>query len=596
MSFIAIFDLISIIATIISIFILMIKWKRTHYPDIRYLLLGLLILSFFYYLFLFIEWSGITNYFEKTEDLLGAMIPMFWAFIFYTFLQLLARKDLQNSEEKYRKLIQNSGDIVFLLYENHFEVINKKFDEIFKLTIKEVNQPDFKLNKLFASKSHFTLNRLISQIKKKEKLDPSYNFTVINSKHEEIEVEASFNYIKYRDGIAIQGIMRDITERKRLEEQLRQSQKMEAIGQLAGGIAHDFNNMLTVINGYSEILLKKEFPAEVLNYIQEIRKASIRATRLTSQLLAFSRKQIIQPKIINLNQIITDQIQMLRRLLGEDVEISTYLDPQLYSVKADIGQIEQIIMNIVINARDAMPLGGKLTIETGNVQLNNEYKRLQTESKSGDYAMLSISDTGIGMDEVTRSRIFEPFYTTKGRDKGTGLGLATVYGIIKQNNGFIDVYSEIQNGSTFKIYLPVDQEKDKTKTRDSIDEIKLHGKETILLVEDDDGVRAVTESTLKKYGYNVISASNGEDAIRIFEEHNGKFDLLLTDVIMPSMGGRELAEKLLNEHNNLKVLYFSGYTDDSAVQNRIISESMEFIQKPYTQLELAKKIRSVIER
>jgi PAS domain S-box-containing protein len=596
MSFIAIFDLISIIATIISIFILMIKWKRTHYPDIRYLLLGLLILSFFYYLFLFIEWSGITNYFEKTEDLLGAMIPMFWAFIFYTFLQLLARKDLQNSEEKYRKLIQNSGDIVFLLYENHFEVINKKFDEIFKLTIKEVNQPDFKLNKLFASKSHFTLNRLISQIKKKEKLDPSYNFTVINSKHEEIEVEASFNYIKYRDGIAIQGIMRDITERKRLEEQLRQSQKMEAIGQLAGGIAHDFNNMLTVINGYSEILLKKEFPAEVLNYIQEIRKASIRATRLTSQLLAFSRKQIIQPKIINLNQIITDQIQMLRRLLGEDVEISTYLDPQLYSVKADIGQIEQIIMNIVINARDAMPLGGKLTIETGNVQLNNEYKRLQTESKSGDYAMLSLSDTGIGMDEVTRSRIFEPFYTTKGRDKGTGLGLATVYGIIKQNNGFIDVYSEIQNGSTFKIYLPVDQEKDKTKTRDSIDEIKLHGKETILLVEDDDGVRAVTESTLKKYGYNVISASNGEDAIRIFEEHNGKFDLLLTDVIMPSMGGRELAEKLLNEHNNLKVLYFSGYTDDSAVQNRIISESMEFIQKPYTQLELAKKIRSVIER
>ena len=596
MSFIAIFDLISIIATIISIFILMIKWKRTHYPDIRYLLLGLLILSFFYYLFLFIEWSGITNYFEKTEDLLGAMIPMFWAFIFYTFLQLLARKDLQNSEEKYRKLIQNSGDIVFLLYENHFEVINKKFDEIFKLTIKEVNQPDFKLNKLFASKSHFTLNRLISQIKKKEKLDPSYNFTVINSKHEEIEVEASFNYIKYRDGIAIQGIMRDITERKRLEEQLRQSQKMEAIGQLAGGIAHDFNNMLTVINGYSEILLKKEFPAEVLNYIQEIRKASIRATRLTSQLLAFSRKQIIQPKIINLNQIITDQIQMLRRLLGEDVEISTYLDPQLYSVKADIGQIEQIIMNIVINARDAMPLGGKLTIETGNVQLNNEYKHLHPESKSGDYAVLSISDTGIGMDEVTRSRIFEPFYTTKGRDKGTGLGLATVYGIIKQNNGFIDVYSEIQNGSTFKIYLPVDQEKDKTKTRDSIDEIKLHGKETILLVEDDDGVRAVTESTLKKYGYNVISASNGEDAIRIFEEHDGKFDLLLTDVIMPSMGGRELAEKLLNEHNNLKVLYFSGYTDDSAVQNRIISESMEFIQKPYTQLELAKKIRSVIER
>ncbi len=596
MSLIALFDLISVIATIISIIIFMVRWKRTRYPDIRYLLLGLLILSFFYYSSLFIEWSGITNYFEKTEDLLGAMIPMFWAFIFYTFLQLLARKDLQNSEEKYRRLIQNSGDIIFLIYENRFEVINKKFDDIFNLTIEEVNQPDFKLNKLFARKSHFALNRLLSQVKKKEKLDPSYNFTVLNAKHEEIEVEASFNYIKYRDGIAIQGIMRDITERKRLEEQLRQSQKMEAIGQLAGGIAHDFNNMLTVINGYSEILLKKEFSAEILNYIQEIRKASIRATRLTSQLLAFSRKQIIQPKMINLNQIITDQIQMLRRLLGEDVEISTILDPQLHSVKADIGQIEQVIMNIVINARDAMPLGGKLTIETGNIQLNNEYTRLHPEAKSADYAMLSISDTGIGMDEVTRSRIFEPFYTTKGRDKGTGLGLATVYGIIRQNNGFIDVYSEIQNGATFKIYLPIEPEKGKSSIIDSLDEKKLKGNETILLVEDDDGVRAVTESTLKNYGYTVISASNGEEAIRIYEEHNGKFDLLLTDVIMPSMDGRELVEKLFEKDNNLKVLYFSGYTDDSIVRRGIISEGMEFIQKPYTQIELAKKIRSVIQR
>lgn len=596
MSFIALFDLISVIVTIISIIIFMVRWRRTLYPDIRYLLLGLLILSFFYYSSLFIEWSGITNYFEKTEDLLGAMIPMFWAFIFYTFLQLLAKKDLQNSEEKYRRLIQNSRDIIFLIYENHFEVINKKFDEIFNLTIEEVNQPDFKLNKLFARKSQFALNRLISQVKKKEKLDPSYNFTVLNVKHEEIDVEASFNYIKYKDGIAIQGIMRDITERKRLEEQLRQSQKMEAIGQLAGGIAHDFNNMLTIINGYSEILLKKEFSAEILNYIQEIRKASIRATRLTSQLLAFSRKQIIQPKLINLNQIITNQIQMLRRLLGEDVAISTVLDPQLHSVKADIGQIEQVIMNIVINARDAMPLGGKLTIETGNIQLNNEYRRLHPEAKSAGYAMLSISDTGIGMDEVTRSRIFEPFYTTKGRDKGTGLGLATVYGIIRQNNGFIDVYSEIQKGATFKIYLPVEHEKEKSIIINSLDEKKLQGNETILLVEDDDGVRAVTESILKKYGYHVISAANGEEAIRIYEEHVGKIDLILTDVIMPSMDGRELVEKLFEKDNNLKVLYFSGYTDDNIVRRGIISEGMEFIQKPYTQIELAKKIRSVIER
>ena len=390
------------------------------------------------------------------------------------------------------------------------------------------------------------------------------------------------------------GTIQDIHDRKLLEEQLIQSQKMEAIGQLAGGVAHDFNNMLTVINGYSEMLLNKDIPSEYYNPIKEIQNASIRATRLTSQLLAFSRKQIIQPKMLNLNALIREQIKMLRRLLGEDVEISTVLDPQLNPVKADIGQIEQIIMNISINARDAMPLGGKLTIETSNVVFDNLYAKAHPEVKGGTYSMLAISDTGVGMDDVIRSRIFEPFYTTKGRDKGTGLGLATVYGIVKQNNGFIYVYSEIQKGSTFKIYLPSSLEKSRDHHLSVTDENKLKGSGAILLVEDDDGVRSVTRSALEKYGYEVVTASNGEEALRVYETHGGKFDLVLTDVIMPLMSGRELADKLREKDSKIKILYFSGYTDNSIVHHGVLDEGMQFIQKPYSHTELARKVRSVI--
>jgi PAS domain S-box-containing protein len=396
--------------------------------------------------------------------------------------------------------------------------------------------------------------------------------------------------------IRLIGTIQDIHERKVLEEQLLQSQKMEAIGQLAGGVAHDFNNMLTVINGYSEMLLYRELHPEFRNLIQEILNASTRASRLTSQLLAFSRKQIIQPKILNLNQLVTDQIKMLRRLLGEDVEVSTAFDPKLRSVKADIGQIEQIIMNISINARDAMPLGGKLIIETKNIEFDEIDVQHHPELNPGRYTMLAITDTGVGMDEVTRTRIFEPFYTTKGRGKGTGLGLATVYGIVKQNDGFIYVYSEIQKGSTFKVYLPSSDEKGKDDKMPSIDDEKLKGTETILLVEDDEGVRIVTQSTLQNYGYKVIAATNGEEALRIYDEHEGKFDLILTDVVMPLMSGREMADKLREKDSSIKILYFSGYTDDSIVQHGVLDEGMEFIQKPYSHAELAKKIKSVLNK
>ena len=594
MTFIAFVDLISVFVTLLSIIILFIKWRQTTYPDIRYLLQGLLSLSFFYYLFLFLEWSGISGSFEKTEDLLGALIPMFWAFIFYSFLQLIAKKDLQNSEEKYRQLIQNSGDIIFLIYQNKFEVVNKKFEEVFNLTIDDVNQPDFNMKQLLLSKSHADFKNILTKINDKDQQNSIYHLSIRNARGEEVEVEASFNFIEYEEGRALQGIMRDLTDRKRLEEQLRQSQKMEAIGQLAGGVAHDFNNILTIINGYSEILLKSKLPTSLENPIREIRSAGIRASRLTSQLLAFSRKQIIQPKLLNLNDIISDQIKMLGRLLGEDVEISTIFDPHLRPVKADPGQIEQVVMNISINARDAMPTGGNLRIETKNVEFESSYAKKNPDVIAGKFSMLSFSDTGIGMDATTLSRIFEPFYTTKGRDKGTGLGLSTVYGVIKQNNGFIHVYSEIQQGTVFKIYFPSEERRVKQRKTKLMDESELKGTETILLVEDDASVRSVTESTLTEYGYKVISASNGEEAIRVYEENKGKFNLLLTDVVMPLLSGRELAEKLTEQDKKLKVLYFSGYTDDSNVRHGILSEGMQFIQKPYSHTELAKKIRTVL--
>ena len=389
-------------------------------------------------------------------------------------------------------------------------------------------------------------------------------------------------------------MVRDISDRKQLQGQLHQAQKMEAIGQLAGGVAHDFNNLLTIINGYCELLMYRDLPENVQVLIKEIQAAGLRAGRLTSQLLAFSRKQIIQPKIVNLNKLISDQMKMLGRLLGEDIEISILLDPDLGNTRADPGQLDQIIMNIAINARDAMPFGGKLTIETKNKTFEKKFINTHLGAKPGRYVSLSISDNGVGMDKGTVDRIFEPFFTTKGRDKGTGLGLSTVYGIVKQNNGFIYVYSEPQKGSSFKIYLPL-IEKSIKEPGDVADEREnLMGNATILLAEDDDGVRRVTHRALENYGYKVLIASNGEEAVRIFNANKDSIDLLLTDVIMPLMSGRELADKLLIENPSLKVLYFSGYTDDSIVQHGVLDEGMEFLQKPYTHVELAKKVKSIV--
>ncbi len=388
----------------------------------------------------------------------------------------------------------------------------------------------------------------------------------------------------------------DITEHKRLEEQLLQSQKMEAVGRLAGGIAHDFNNLLTAIIGYSQIILSGLDEGDpVRDQIGEIEKAGKRAAALTSQLLAFSRKQILQPKVLNLNAVIADIDKMLRRLIGEDIELRINLDAAIGRVKADPGQIEQIIVNLAVNARDAMPRGGKLTIETQNVYLDEPYANQHAEVQPGSYVMLAMSDTGTGMDKETQANIFEPFFTTKEKGRGTGLGLSTVYGIVKQSSGHIWVYSEPGRGTTFKIYLPLIEESAEIAETPAPIAESLRGHETILVVEDEEVVRNLACEILQINGYTVLEAADANEALLKYEQHEGAIHLMITDVVMPSISGRELAEHLTPSRPEMKVLYMSGYTDDAIVHHGVLDAGTAFLQKPFTPDALARKAREVLD-
>jgi len=379
------------------------------------------------------------------------------------------------------------------------------------------------------------------------------------------------------------------------QEQLLQAQKLEAVGLLAGGVAHDFNNLLTVIGGYSNLLLRAAAEDDPGRHkIQEIVNASDRAASLTRQLLAFSRKQVLQPKVLNLNSVVPNMKRMLQRLIGEDIELRTVLQADLGNVKADPGQMEQIMMNLVVNARDAMPAGGKLTIETANVSLDETYARHHVSVVPGPYVMLAVSDSGVGMEEETKEHIFEPFFTTKALGKGTGLGLSTVYGIVKQSGGNIWVYSEIGKGTTFKIYLPrVDQTAEDYKPVAAADRPK--GTETILLVEDAEMVRNLAREVLEESGYLVLEAATGKAASRICEEYKETIHLLLTDVVMPEMSGRELANQLLSARPEMCVLYMSGYTDDTIVHHGVLEKGINFIEKPFSPDALAQKVREALK-
>ena len=392
------------------------------------------------------------------------------------------------------------------------------------------------------------------------------------------------------------GILVDTTERKQLEDQLRQAVKMEGIGRLAGGVAHDFNNLLTVIGGRTYLLLN-ELPADhpMHRDLLVIQQTGERAAALTRQLLAFSRKQILKPTVLNLNEVVSNLRSLLERLLGEDVELVINLDPGLSSVMADHGQLEQVIVNLAVNARDAMLSGGRLTIETADVALDESHSRQYVDVASGTYVSLTVSDTGIGMDQATQAQIFEPFFTTKEVGKGTGLGLATVYGIIKQSNGHITVDSNAGIGTVFRIYLPRTAEAGTAKTEVERD-TSPRGTETLLLAEDDLDLRTLARDILEIQGYTVLEAADVEDAMRIAEHHEGVIQLLITDVVMPRMNGRALADAVRRHRPNIKMLFMSGYTDNAIVHHGVLEPGTPFLQKPFTLGTLGRKVREVLDR
>jgi PAS domain S-box-containing protein len=500
---------------------------------------------------------------------------------------------LRESEGRYRDLVENAHDIIYEhdLQGNYISsnkagelITGYTAEETLQLNLAQMVAPEF------LEKSYQMFRSKIAGEK-----TTAYELEIISKQGKRVAVEVN-NSLVYHNGsaVAVQGIARDVTERKLLEEQLRQSQKLEAIGQLAGGVAHDFNNLLTVIGGYSSILLgklPKDSPHR--SSIEEIKKASDRASVLTRQLLAFSRKQILQPKILDLNLVVADMEKMVRRLIGEDIDLLTITSPVLGKVKADPGQIEQVLLNLIVNARDAMPKGGKLTIETRNVVHSAEYG-LRHAAQAGPYVMLVVSDTGCGMDAAIQPRVFEPFFTTKGSGKGTGLGLATVYGIVKQSGGNIWVYSEVGRGTTFKISLPrvdeVNEDEDEI-----IPSAIPKGTELVLLVEDEEQVRTILQEILDGLGYRVLAASNGEEALLISEDFEHDIKLMITDVVMPHMSGRELAERVQLLRPTLPVLFMSGYTDDAIVRHGLLDEKLHFIQKPFDSATVARKVRAVLD-
>ena len=506
-----------------------------------------------------------------------------------------AEEALRESEEQYRDLVENAHDIIYTHdLQGRYTSMNNAGEQITGYTHEEGLALD--LTKTVAPEYIEKAREMLRRKLAGEKVT-AYELEIIAKDGHRITVDANTKLV-FHNGVpvGVQGIARDVTERKRLEEQLRQSQKLEAIGQLAGGVAHDFNNLLTVISGYSDLLLRR-LPADgpLKSHVTEIKKAGDRAAGLTRQLLAFSRKQILQPKVLDLNTVVSDLDKMLRRLIGEDVDLHTKTESGLGQVKADPGQIEQVVVNLVVNARDAMASGGKITIETSNVTLTQAYADQHEQCTPGEYVMLAVSDTGSGIDPAIRGRIFEPFFSTKGPGKGTGLGLSTVYGIVKQSGGNIYAYSEVGKGTAFKIYLPrVDEH-----TADEVARARVApaagGDETILLVEDEAQVRQIAQQILESLGYHVLTAENGEQALTIAAAYAADIHLMITDVVMPQMGGRELDERLTALRRNLRVIYMSGYTDDAIVRHGLMDDRLEFIQKPFTPDALARKVRTALE-
>jgi PAS domain S-box-containing protein len=509
----------------------------------------------------------------------------------------LAEESLRKSEEQYRAIFNNAAvGIDVVGKDGYFSQVNWAFanmlgytqEELKRTTPIDITHPDDR--DLSATNLHALLQGDVDKFRMVKR------FIMKNGSVRWVDLSVS--PISGPGGAVdtTVGVIVDITDRKSLEDQLRQAAKMEAIGQLAGGVAHDFNNLLTAILGYSGIVLQRLSEDDVSREkIVQIARAAERAAELTKQLLAFSRKQMLEVRPMNLNDTISDLEVMLKRLIGEDIELVTSLDPSIGSTQADPGQVEQIIINLCVNARDAMVRGGKLSIETSNVTLGEEYCRAHAEVDPGEYVLFSVSDNGVGMDSQTRTRIFDPFFTTKEKGVGTGLGLSTVYGIVKQHQGHIAVYSEAMRGTTFKVYLPRVDTPVKSKAKASPVQLERHGVETLLVVEDDQFVRDLACELLEMLGYSLLNAQDPKEAIQVAAAYEGTIHLLLTDVILPQMDGRTLFNRLSPLRPEMKVLYVSGYTENFIVDHGVLEAGVHFLQKPFTLNSLAHKVREVLD-
>ena len=509
-----------------------------------------------------------------------------------------AEEDLRASEERFRQMAENIKEafIVVELPSNRALYLSRMWEDISGRTLESAHRDSRPWTDAIHPDDRASVHMAQNAIERGEPV--AHVFRVVRPDGSLRWARARTFPVRDTDGhvYRLVGLVEDITQIRLTEQQLMQAQKMEAVGRLAGGIAHDFNNLLTAINGYAELVVNALGPGHPVTVdVQQIHSAGKSAETLTRQLLAFSRRQILQPQVIDLNQVLQRVESLLRRLIGEEFTLRMKLTTPLARVCADPGQIEQVIMNLAVNARDAMAQGGALTIETGNVNLDDQYAALNPGASAGPHVMVAVSDTGTGMDEATQKRLFEPFFTTKEMGKGTGLGLSTVYGIVKQSHGSIWVYSELGHGSTFTIYLPAIHAEAVKHSRADPEPASLSGTETVLVVEDQAEARSVMREMLIRSGYSVIEASSGPDAVMRSRQHAGTIDLLLTDVVMPGLSGRGVADVLHSERPNLCVIYMSGYTDEAIVHHGILESGLAFIQKPFTSDAFLRKIRQVLD-
>jgi two-component system, cell cycle sensor histidine kinase and response regulator CckA len=535
-----------------------------------------------------------------TDTILGlvGLVLMFDMYTVYQHFQIQGvRKQLVEREELFRLITENAADMIAVIDAKGGRLYNSpSYERILGYTADDLQNTN-SLDQVHIEDREKVAKAATEALRTGAGTNLEYRMRHKDGTWRTLESSAS-TIVKAGQVEKLVIVNRDVTERKRLEEQFRQSQKMEAVGRLSGGVAHDFNNLLGVIIGYGEVVQEgTAVDSPMRTCAEEMLKAGHRAASLTRQLLAFSRQQVMDPRVLDLNAVVKDMEKMLKRLISEDIHLKTDLDSNLARIKADQGQIEQVIMNLVVNARDAMPGGGKLEITSRNFYMDNNFvRRYPYPVQVGDYVLLTVSDTGIGMDATTRSRVFEPFFTTKEKGKGTGLGLSTVYGVVKQSGGYIDVASEPGAGATFKIYLPKVEDALEAQKQTSEIPASLHGTETVLLVEDELSLRKLSRHLLELCGYSVLEAENGTDALKISQEHNQRnIDLLLTDVVMPGMSGRVLADRLVRQRPKTCVVYMSGYTGQTVGEHGVLAEGSFFLPKPFTREGLARKVREALD-